>query len=123
MTKPNGAIVNYQAAVPLFAGYQCGNCRKTGVKLWRADDTLAGSVQLRCADCACRMVGLDPRFVNANGVFHDSAARVNRGDRIGELVPAIPQRVDPNRRPTEYWEHGLLGGIPLWWWRRQPTWA
>jgi len=88
-------------------GYRCSKCLAHGVKLWRQYQTIADSIDLLCADCACKdqgkigNVGEDGRYTDAFG----------ESDQIGWLVPAVPKE-DGNT----YWGYTSVPSAGCMWW-------
>lgn len=75
------------------AYYECFECKKSGVKLWRQYQVCADAIELLCRPCA----------IVAEGKSEDDLA----GDQIGWRVPAVP---DPLPGP----DLALAEGVSWW---------
>ncbi|HEU5122231.1 MAG TPA: hypothetical protein VFT59_05285 [Candidatus Saccharimonadales bacterium] len=98
-------------AVP--SGYECGNCRRTGVKLWRRGATLTPSALL-CAYCGANLEGVDVNSIRVDGTRLVDGGRDT--DQIGGLVPAVPTATNDG-----FWGYGGIPAEAYAWWRQLPV--
>jgi len=105
-------------AVP--RGYVCENCKRSGCKLWRPlvpTSRPLEPIPLRCADCACKTMGLDVARIDAKGHLPVRIGReIERIDQIGYWMPAIP-----TESGTDFLRPTVVSVEALAWWQRLPS--
>lgn len=88
--------------------YRCGECKATGVKLWREYNTFLDSQHLYCRACAVKDQGKGPKQLEE----YDQMGC----DQIGWLVPAIP-----TREGDTFWGYSSVPQGLCHWWYSLPT--
>lgn len=95
------------------SGYQCDDCKRTGVKLWREYNTFLDHQNFRCAQCA--MVNQGKSFVlDETGCYSDEHGQIC--NQIGWLVPAVP-----TEDCSTYWGYGSIPAAGYAWWSNLPN--
>ena len=84
------------------AGYECGDCGASGVKLWREYQTFLSGQTLRCLDCACKAEKKKPEDLE--------------GDSVGWMVPAVP-----TEEGDTFWGYSSVPQAGVEWWHRLPS--
>ena len=103
--------VNY--ASPLTPdSYICSRCGASGIKLWRAYQSLTPS--LLCAACAAKEEGKDISTLDAEGYREGKYG--GRTDQIGWYVPAVP-----DEEGVGYWGYSSVPDAGVLWWKRLPN--
>lgn len=69
------------------SSYVCGDCGKSGVKLWRDYQSFLRHQALRCVDCAGAKANVDVSMMKADGQDSNNPEYT---ESIGWLIPAIP---------------------------------
>jgi hypothetical protein len=117
--KTPGPTDYASAAVP--AGYVCGTCGASGVKLWRLYQTFLSHQELACAGCAAAAEGCSIADIDADGRRMETGAGFApdpkyRTDQIGWRIPAVP-----TEEGDTYWGYTSVPPAGVTWWRRLPT--
>ena len=111
ITDPTQPIDYTSQATP--TSYACGNCSKTGVKLWFYHFTPVSGQTLFCAQCAA----VNQR-VDISGMQADGSHREKWGDtaQIGSLVPSYPDKAN-----SGFWSQSSVPAEVVHWWRALPN--
>lgn len=111
VVNPREPVDYSSTATP--SSYVCGNCKKSGVKLWRDYETFLQNQTLRCADCAAREADVDISTMN------DDGSRLEDGRRCVEIewrIPAIPTAENDT-----FWGYTSSPLASREWWARLPV--
>ena len=96
--------------------YVCTECGAHTVKLWR--EIHSGKV-LRCVDCACKRVGIDPDKVSPGGKYDNEETGLSDqlySSKTGvNLLPAVPDDTW-----TTFWGYTSVPEDGCAWWRYMP---
>lgn len=94
-------------------GYECGECRAVGVKLWRLYNVFMDRQKLYCVDCVMSKSHRNLQ-VREDGKFYDEELEVFI-DSMGSLVPAVPTKDNKS-----FWGYTVVPVEGVEWWRGLP---
>lgn len=94
------------------SSYVCGDCGKSGVKLWRDYQTFLEHQTLRCADCAGTKSNVDVSMMEDDGKYPSDFGYT---DQIGWLIPAVPTKENDT-----FWGYTSVPQDGCEWWDRLP---
>lgn len=148
VVDPKYPIDYSEKAVP--PTYVCGECRATGVKLWRRYQTFSNKLSLRCMNCACKEEGEvftpteDGRSLYTGEVCHwwrSETMNLDEGRRYDPKNGPPPDAIRvwtehtrtrqigwyvpavPDERNDSYWGYPFIPQAGYDWWCRLPSYA